>query len=107
MHTIRLSIPKDVKLGDIIELKAMIRHDMESGYRLDIQGNPIPRLILKHFVCSFEGKEIFSADFYPGISANPLLKFHMRAKSSGTLTFEWTEQTGKVFTKTGQLVLTE
>ena len=105
MNPIRLSIPKDVKAGEVIELKAMIRHDMESGYRLDIQGETIPRLILKHFECRLDETVIFSADFHPGVSANPVLKFHLRAQASGTLTFEWTEQTGKVFSKTAELKL--
>jgi len=105
MNAIRLSIPKDIKTGDIIELKAMIRHDMESGYRLTIMGENIPRLILKSFECRLDHAPIFSAELHPGVSANPLLKFHMRAEKSGTLTFEWTEQTGKIFSKTAQLIV--
>ena len=99
MSAIRLSIPKDAKLGDIVELKAMIRHDMESGYRRNIQGEPIPRLILTQFECKLDEDVIFKADLHPGVSANPLLKFHMRAEKSGTLSFTWTEQTGQIFTK--------
>jgi len=105
MANIRLSIPASVKSGEIIELKALIRHDMESGYRRDIQGDNIPRNILEKFECRLDETVIFSADFYPGISANPLTKFYHRAEKSGTLTFEWTEQTGQVFSKTGELVV--
>lgn len=105
MSAIRLSIPDAAQSGEIIELKAMIRHDMESGYRIDMQGENIPRLILKHFECRFEDDVIFSADLHPGVSANPLLKFFMRAERSGTLLFSWTEQSEKVFSKTAQLVV--
>lgn len=105
MSDIRLSIPKDIQSGDIIELKAMIRHDMESGYRRDIHGKTIPRNILESFECRLGEILIFSADLYPGISANPLIKFYHRAEASGTLTFSWTEQTGKVFTKTAELAV--
>jgi len=106
MSAIRLSVPEAAKSGDIIELKALIRHDMESGYRIDIQGNSIPRLILKHFECHLDETLIFSAEFHPGVSANPLLKFHIRAEKSGTLTFAWTEQSGQVFSKTAELTVT-
>ena len=105
MTTIRLSIPDTITKGEIIELKAMIRHDMESGYRIDVEGSNIPRLILKHFECRLDDDVIFSADFHPGVSANPLIKFFMRADRSGTLTFTWTEQTGQVFTKSAELKL--
>ena len=105
MANIRLSIPENVKSGDIIELKALIRHDMESGYRRDIQGNNIPRNILERFECRLDETIIFSAEFYPGISANPLTKFYHRAEKSGVLTFEWTEQSGQVFSKSADLVV--
>ena len=106
MSAIRLSIPENAKAGDIVEIKAMIRHDMESGYRRDIQGKPIPRLILTNFECRLEDDLVFSADIHPGISANPLLKFFLRAEKSGILTFTWTEQTGQVFTKSAELLVT-
>lgn len=105
MSNIKLNIPNTVKSGEIIELKALIRHDMESGYRRDIQGDLIDRNILVLFECYFDDVLIFSADLHPGVSANPLLKFHYRAQNSGTLKFEWTEQTGRVFTKTARLTV--
>ncbi len=105
MSAIRLSVPENVMPGDVIELKAMIRHDMESGYRIDMNGKTIPRLILKSFQCHFDDELIFSADLNPGISANPFMKFFMRAEKSGTLTFSWTEQTGQVFSKSAPLVV--
>lgn len=103
MNAIRLSIPETTQAGDIIELKAMIRHDMESGYRVDMNGKNIPRLILTQFECHLDDDLVFKADLHPGISANPLMKFFMKAQKSGTLTFTWTEQTGQVFTKSAEL----
>ncbi len=105
MADIRLSIPKSVESGAVIELKAMIRHDMESGYRRDIQGQAIPRNILEYFECRLGDTVIFSADLFPGVSANPLIKFYHRAQESGTLTFTWREQTGQTFYKTAELVV--
>lgn len=106
MSDIKLSVPETAETGEIVELKAMIRHNMESGYRLDIQGQRIPRNILSRFECRLDNTLIFSAGFYPGVSANPLIKFHHRAIKSGTLTFEWIEQTGKSFVKTAELIVT-
>jgi len=106
MSSIRLSIPQNAKSGEIVELKAMIRHDMETGYRIDIQGKPIPRLILTKFECRLGDDVIFSADLYPGVSANPIHRFFMRASRNDRLTFEWTEQSGKIFTKTADLIVT-
>ena len=105
MSAIRLSVPKSAKAGEVVELKALIRHDMESGYRRDEKGKPIPRNIITKFECHLDDTLIFSADYHPGVSANPLIKFHMKASKSGTLYFTWTEQTGQEFTKTAEFVV--
>lgn len=105
MADIRLSIPNSIKAGEIIELKAMIRHNMESGYRRDIQGQPIPRNILEYFECRLDDTIIFSVDLYPGVSANPLIKFYHKAEEAGVLTFSWREQTGQIFSKSADLVV--
>jgi sulfur-oxidizing protein SoxZ len=40
---------KEVKAGDIVEVKALVSHIMETGQRKDPQGNTIPRKILNKF----------------------------------------------------------
>ncbi len=102
MRAIRLKIPQNVKRGEVVELKARINHDMESGYRLDSYGKRIARNILTHFECRLEGRSIFKAEFGPGVAANPLISFYIRAENSGELEFRWTEQSGDVFVKTTQ-----
>ena len=101
--TIRLAVPESVAAGEVIEIKVMIQHAMESGYRRGALGERIPRDIIKFFRCSQEGKTIFAAEFHPGVAANPLLTFHMRAERSGTLDFEWTDQAGQRWSKQAEL----
>jgi sulfur-oxidizing protein SoxZ len=95
MASIRLAVPNTAQSGEIIEIKALIQHEMESGFRRGSRGEVIPRDIIVRFECSFEGTQIFAADFHPAIAANPLLTFHMRAETSGRLLFEWTDQNGE------------
>ena len=102
---IRLSIPQSVPAGTVIEIKVMIQHAMESGYRRGALGERIPRDIIKFFRCSQEGETIFEAEFHPGVAANPLLTFHMRAERSGTLDFQWTDQNGRRWTKQAELLV--
>ena len=102
---IRLSVPQSVPAGTVIELKVMIQHAMESGYRRGALGERIPRDIIKFFRCSQEGETIFEAEFHPGVAANPLLTFHMRAERSGTLDFQWTDQNGRRWTKQAELLV--
>ena len=102
---IRLSVPQSVPAGTVIEIKVMIQHAMESGYRRGALGERIPRDIIKFFRCSQEGETIFEAEFHPGVAANPLLTFHMRAERSGTLDFQWTDQNGRRWTKHAELLV--
>ena len=96
---IRISAPERATAGDVIELKAMIQHEMETGYRRDQLGKPIPRFILERFECLYNGKPVFRAELFPAIAANPFLNFFIRATESGTLEFRWTDQDGKTVSK--------
>lgn len=101
--TIRLAVPQNVHAGEVVEIKVMIQHPMESGYRRGALGERIPLDIIKFFRCSQEGETIFEAEFHPGVAANPLLTFHMRAERSGTINFEWTDQNDLRWSKQAEL----
>ncbi|MFN3233593.1 MAG: thiosulfate oxidation carrier complex protein SoxZ [Alphaproteobacteria bacterium] len=105
MASIRISAPKTARPGEVIELKALIRHPMESGFRRGSRGEIIPRDIIVKFECLYNGEPVFTADFFPAVSANPFLSFHTRATESGTLTFRWTDQHGEVFADSVELTV--
>jgi sulfur-oxidizing protein SoxZ len=85
---------KQAKAGELIEVKALVSHVMESGQRKDNAGNTIPRKILNKFICTVAGKQIFSADFEPAISANPYIQFKFRAQESGAVVLTWIDDDG-------------
>jgi len=89
-----INVPPKAKRGQTIEIKTLISHVMETGYRHDNMGKPIPRDIITQLTCSYNGEEIFRADLYPAISANPFVTFYTVATESGTLAFEWTGDNG-------------
>lgn len=90
-----INVPKTAKRGDVIEIKTLISHIMETGYRIGVTGQPIPRDIIDDFVCLYNGEEIFRAQLYPAIAANPYISFFTTATDSGTMTFTWTDQHGQ------------
>ena len=89
---------KEAKKGDIVEVKALVQHVMESGQRKDGAGNPIPRKILNKFTCTVNGKQVFAADFEPAISANPYIQFKFKAQESGPVVLTWTDDDGSTIT---------
>lgn len=90
-------MPANAKAGDIIEVKTMISHEMESGQRKDAAGKIIPRHILNKFTATFNGKEILSAEWHPAISANPYQSFSVRATETGMFVFSWFDDDGAVY----------
>jgi sulfur-oxidizing protein SoxZ len=89
-----INVPAKAKRGEVIEIKTLISHTMETGFRPDNTGKPLPRDIITEFVCKYNGEEIFRADMFPAISANPFFVFSTIATESGTITFEWTGDNG-------------
>jgi sulfur-oxidizing protein SoxZ len=85
---------KEAKKGDIVEVKALVAHTMESGQRKNAEGKVIPRKILNKFTCTVAGKEVFSADFEPAIAANPYIQFKFRAQESGPVVLTWVDDDG-------------
>ena len=95
----RVKVPKSASQGEIIEIKSLISHKMETGLRKDKKtGELIPRKIINKFAVTFNGTEFFSADWAPAVAANPYMAFHMRATESGTMEFTWLDDDGKKYT---------
>ena len=103
MASIRLAVPESASAGEVIELKALIRHPMESGYRRGARGEVITRDIITRFECRYVDEIVFAADFHPGVAANPILTFYLRAERSDDLVFRWIDQHGKSWTETARL----
>ena len=99
-----INVPAKAKKGEIIAIKTLISHEMETGYRHDNMGKQIPRDIISLFVCTYNGLEIFRAELHPAIAANPFISFYTVATASGTLEFKWTGDNG--FAATEQVNIT-
>lgn len=92
----RVKVPKSAAVGDIITIKTLISHKMETGQRKDKKtGEVIPRNIINKFVCEFNGQQVFSTDIEPAISANPYFEFNMKVAEAGTFKFSWIDDDGK------------
>ena len=89
MTSALINVPKKAKRGEIIEIKTLMSHIMETGYRRTASGEIIPRDIITSFACRYNGVEIFRADLFPAIAANPFMTFFTVATESGKFDFEW------------------
>jgi sulfur-oxidizing protein SoxZ len=100
-----INVPQRAKRGDIIEIKTLVSHPMETGFRRTQLGAVIPRDIIRQFVCTYNGAEVFRAELHPAISANPFLVFSTIATESGTLAFHWTGDNGFSVTESATIAV--
>jgi sulfur-oxidizing protein SoxZ len=102
----RLKVPAQAKKGEVVEIKTLLAHGMETGLRKDAGGAVIPRKIINKFSCEFNGKPVFSADIEPAVAANPYLQFSARVDESGTFKFTWVDDDGTVTTAEHAILVT-
>jgi sulfur-oxidizing protein SoxZ len=100
-----VNVPARARRGEIIEIKTLVSHPMETGYRRGQAGERIPRDIIRRFVCTYNGTEIFSADLHPAIAANPFLAFSTVATESGTIAFHWIGDNGFSLTESAPITV--
>lgn len=90
----RIKLPDSAKVGELIEIKTLISHLMETGQRKAADGKTVPRLIINTFTATFAGAEVFRAELHPGISANPYVAFNMKVPGPGEFEFTWIDDAG-------------
>ena len=99
MANTRIQIPTKIQRGAVVEVRLLIRHPMETGFRHDNVGRPIPQNVIKLVTCRYNGEEIFRAELFSGVAANPYLAFFTTASDSGELEVTWTDETGQTETE--------
>ena len=105
MGATRVRMPANAKRGEVIEIRTLVQHPMESGFRLDNTGKEIARHIIQSFDCTCNGREVFRARLYPAVSTNPFFTFYVRAEESGEFVFTWKDDEGGVATATHLLAV--
>lgn len=93
----RVKVPKSAAKDEIITIKTLISHKMESGRRKGKDGKLIPRKIINSFACTFNGEPVFSCKIDPAVSANPYFEFSAKVPGSGTFKFTWIDDDGSVY----------
>jgi sulfur-oxidizing protein SoxZ len=106
MARVLITLPATARSGDVVEIRTLIQHLMETGYRPDAEGNVVPRDILRRFTCALDGEVVFTLDLAPAIAANPYIAFAVVAGGRGELTFRWVGDQGFDQTETRRIAIT-
>lgn len=105
MSTIRrLKYRKVILLGETLQVKTLAEHNMETGVRRDEKTGVIyPRLIIQNVTALYNGRKVFEANWFSGVSANPYLSFFIKPQVSGLIVIRWKDDYAKSTFKRGYL----
>jgi sulfur-oxidizing protein SoxZ len=106
MARVLLNVPRSARRGDVVTIRTLIQHTMETGYRPNADGVVAPRDIIRRFTCTYDGEVVFSAELSPAIAANPFLSFTTVATRSGPVTMTWEGDNGFAQTETRPIEVT-
>jgi sulfur-oxidizing protein SoxZ len=101
-----ITLPTTAKRGEVIEIRTLINHPMETGYRRDSDGQPMARDLIRRFTCRYDGELVFSAELHAAVAANPYVAFHTVATQSGVLSFSWEGDNGFAQTESRSIAVT-
>lgn len=93
----RVKAPKSAALGEVVTLKTLISHQMESGQRKDAEGKVIPRSIINRFTCALNGVNVIDIKIEPAVSTNPYFEFDAKVDAAGEFVFTWYDDDGSVY----------
>lgn len=89
--TALVNVPETAAPGEIVEVKVLISHPMETGFRPNRDGQLIPRNVIPELRCLYRGTEVFRAEIFPAIAANPFFSFNLRVEETGDVELIWSE----------------
>ena len=99
-----IQLPPLSRKGEVIEVRTMIAHPMETGYRPGADGKVLPRDLIRRFTCTYDDgssrEVVFQAELFPAVAANPYLTFPLLVTGPGTLTMAWEGDNGSSQTET-------
>ncbi len=101
----RIRLPRSAKAGDVVQVRTLISHPMETGNRRDTDGSVIPRQIINRFTCEYAGKIVLEAELEISVAANPYFEFDVKVEESGDFVFTWHDDDGSVYSETERLEL--
>ncbi|WIY24726.1 thiosulfate oxidation carrier complex protein SoxZ [Parasedimentitalea psychrophila] len=93
----RVKVPKKASAGDVVTIKTLISHKMESGQRKGDDGALIPRSIINRFTADFNGQNVIDVTVEPAVSTNPYFQFEALVPEAGEFKFTWYDDDGSVY----------
>ncbi len=81
--------------GDVVDVRILMSHEMETGQRRDSSGNLVPAHFIQNVTVTHAGKTVLSAEWGPAVSKNPYLQFKFKGGKKGDeIVVTWVDNKG-------------
>ena len=80
--------------GGIVDVKVLMKHDMETGQRKDSSGKTIPAHHITTITATCKGKQVFQGEFGPAVSKDPFLNFKYKGAKGDKVVVSWVDNRG-------------
>ncbi len=98
MSQVRIRVPERAKAGDIVTVRALVTHPMESLQHRD------GKIVEKNYnfiykvEASYNGKPVFEAETTQAVSQNPFFSFSVKVNEPGKVKVIFYDTEGKTYT---------
>jgi len=93
------------KKDELVRVRALVEHRMESGFRQHADGSVIARQIIHTFTAHLNDELLFSWSPETAVSQNPYIEFTFIAFASGELRLTWEDDEGEIIQGNAELIL--
>lgn len=100
-----VNVPESAAPGEIVDIKVLLQHPMETGFRTGPDGKLVPRNIIHSLRCLYLGEEVFGAKLFPAVTANPFFAFTLVAETTGEVEILWVNDSGEEHRETRTLTV--
>jgi sulfur-oxidizing protein SoxZ len=80
--------------GGVVDVKILMKHDMESGLRKDAAGKTVPAWFIKTLNVKAQGKDVLNAEFGTAVSKDPFLNFKYKGAKGDKIVVSWVDSKG-------------
>ena len=88
--------------GDVVDVRVLIGHEMETGQRKDSTGKLVPAHFIQNVTATYQDRTVLSAQWGPAVAKNPLLSFKFKGGAKGEkVKITWVDNKGATRTDEG------
>jgi sulfur-oxidizing protein SoxZ len=93
----RVLLPQAIKKDDVIYVRAIIEHPMDTGFFRTADGQPIPAYFINDVSVTYGDDVIAHFEWTSGVSRDPSVTFPLKATRETTVAVTWKDNKGGVY----------